>query len=182
MAELADALDSGSNSCKAVQVQVLLPAPKITLIVKWVLFFLWKSGLEPEKVWAKRKQFGELFSAKSGETGTECEALGRRAKSMRSIRSSPVTRTKIRQSSDCLIFIHCESNGISSAEGAYHHRRWISFRNDEIQNYVLMICNFCEIDYMHSVAVIMTLTYRWELFSKKYCIFANCCAILIMPN
>ena len=29
MAELADALDSGSNSCKAVQVQVLLPAPKI---------------------------------------------------------------------------------------------------------------------------------------------------------
>ena len=27
MAELADALDSGSNSCKAVQVQVLLPAP-----------------------------------------------------------------------------------------------------------------------------------------------------------
>ena len=29
MAELADALDSGSNSRKAVEVQVLLPAPKI---------------------------------------------------------------------------------------------------------------------------------------------------------
>ena len=27
MAELADALDSGSNGCKAVQVQVLSPAP-----------------------------------------------------------------------------------------------------------------------------------------------------------
>ena len=30
MAELADALDSGSNSRKAVQVQVLLPAPNST--------------------------------------------------------------------------------------------------------------------------------------------------------
>ena len=29
MAELADALDSGSSLCKEVQVQVLLPAPKI---------------------------------------------------------------------------------------------------------------------------------------------------------
>ena len=29
MAELADALDSGSNGRKAVQVQVLLPAPRI---------------------------------------------------------------------------------------------------------------------------------------------------------
>ena len=29
MAELADALDSGSNGRKAVQVQVLLPAPSI---------------------------------------------------------------------------------------------------------------------------------------------------------
>ena len=28
MAELADALDSGSSLCKEVQVQVLLPAPK----------------------------------------------------------------------------------------------------------------------------------------------------------
>ena len=30
MAELADALDSGSNGRKAVQVQVLLPAPNST--------------------------------------------------------------------------------------------------------------------------------------------------------
>ena len=50
-----------------------------------VFFVVLKStGLEPEKVWALRKQFGELFLAKSGEAGTECEALGRRANSMRS--------------------------------------------------------------------------------------------------
>ena len=33
--------------------------------------------------------------------------------------SIPVTSSKIRQSSDCLIFIHCESNGISSAVRLY---------------------------------------------------------------
>ena len=32
MAELADALDSGSNGRKAVQVQVLLPAPTLKAI------------------------------------------------------------------------------------------------------------------------------------------------------
>ena len=41
MAELADALDSGSNGRKAVQVQVLLPAPKIDkphmLLVDFIL-------------------------------------------------------------------------------------------------------------------------------------------------
>ncbi len=36
MAELADALDSGSNGRKAVQVQVLLPAPTFNL-VDWLI-------------------------------------------------------------------------------------------------------------------------------------------------
>ena len=34
MAELADALDSGSSSFIAVQVQVLLPAPEIEIVRK----------------------------------------------------------------------------------------------------------------------------------------------------
>ena len=51
-------------------------------------------------------------------------------------------------------FIHCESNGISSAAGcisstrqrrvvSHHTFRRVSksFRNDDIQNFVLMICN-----------------------------------------
>ncbi len=50
MAELADALDSGSNSCKAVQVQVLLSAPKTSNPLLWVAcFFVCEevTGLEP---------------------------------------------------------------------------------------------------------------------------------------
>ena len=49
MAELADALDSGSNSCKAVQVQVLLSAPKTRKSLLWFacLFLLSVTGLEP---------------------------------------------------------------------------------------------------------------------------------------
>ena len=39
MAELADALDSGSNGRKAVQVQVLLPAPYKDTIEIWTLNF-----------------------------------------------------------------------------------------------------------------------------------------------
>ena len=43
MAELADALDSGSNGRKAVQVQVLLPAPSLkALYVKALGFFIGK--------------------------------------------------------------------------------------------------------------------------------------------
>ena len=45
-----------------------------------------------------------------------------------------------------IFFIHCESNGISSPLGVYHHRRCISsaigcvlFRNDDIQTFGLMI-------------------------------------------
>lgn len=47
MAELADALDSGSNGRKAVQVQVLLPAPKKQScpLGVWLLF---RTGLEPQ--------------------------------------------------------------------------------------------------------------------------------------
>ena len=37
MAELADALDSGSNGRKAVQVQVLLPAPYRVFITDLML-------------------------------------------------------------------------------------------------------------------------------------------------
>ena len=50
MAELADALDSGSNGRKAVQVQVLLPAPKQQKSDSFgFLLFLCmeKKGLEP---------------------------------------------------------------------------------------------------------------------------------------
>ena len=53
MAELADALDSGSNGRKAVQVQVLLPAPYrvfITDLMLWTLDFLcffWRAGISP---------------------------------------------------------------------------------------------------------------------------------------
>ncbi len=40
MAELADALDSGSNSRKAVEVQVLLPAPS-KKDTRQGVFFIW---------------------------------------------------------------------------------------------------------------------------------------------
>ena len=40
MAELADALDSGSNGRKAVQVQVLLPAPYWNASIDTILAFL----------------------------------------------------------------------------------------------------------------------------------------------
>ncbi len=43
MAELADALDSGSNSCKAVQVQVLLSAPKNDLFRQVVFLSIAKA-------------------------------------------------------------------------------------------------------------------------------------------
>ena len=45
MAELADALDSGSNSCKAVQVQVLLPAPTVSIHLTWVLIFYFQKSV-----------------------------------------------------------------------------------------------------------------------------------------
>ena len=47
MAELADALDSGSNGRKAVQVQVLLPAPEQNSIfdpIKDAVLFLCKTS------------------------------------------------------------------------------------------------------------------------------------------
>ena len=68
---------------------------------------------------------------------------------------SPNAPPKNRQATTCRFFIHCESNGISSALWAgSHHRRCLSsavgcilFRNDDIQgfrlgdiqNFVLMI-------------------------------------------
>ena len=54
MAELADALDSGSNGRKAVQVQVLLPAPDTGFFAEskrlCVFLFDTKTGLEPFKI------------------------------------------------------------------------------------------------------------------------------------
>ena len=38
------------------------------------------------------------------------------------------------------VYHHCTKCGV------YHHRRCIPLRLDDIQNFVLMICNFCEID------------------------------------
>ena len=35
---------------------------------------------------------------------------------------------------------------IITLQRVYHHRRCIPLRLDDIQNFVLMICNFCEID------------------------------------
>ena len=61
-----------------------------------------------------------------------------------------------------IFFIHCESNGISSrGQRVYHHRRCISsaegciFRNDDMQHFVLMICNFFKIDDMQGFALIL---------------------------
>lgn len=56
MAELADALDSGSNFRKEVEVQILLPAPsrrtqKERIKLRRVCLFLWKTAL-----------FGTIFS------------------------------------------------------------------------------------------------------------------------
>ena len=66
VAELADALDSGSNECKFMWVQVPFSAPKIERPLLWLLYFLINMGLEPERVWALRKQSGGLFLARSG--------------------------------------------------------------------------------------------------------------------
>ena len=72
----------------------------------------------------------------------------------RSAVRSRLSPPKIRRFEIGGFFIHCESNGISSPSGVYHHALacissaivCILFRNDDIQNSVLMICNFFEID------------------------------------
>ncbi len=56
--------------------------------------------------------------------------------------SNPVISTKNPRSSERGFFIHCESNGISSPIGVYHHASacissavgCIFFRNDDMQN------------------------------------------------
>ena len=76
-------------------------------------------------------------------------------------------------------FIHCESNGISSTMAnlplLYHispsglhiitrQRVSKSFRNDDIQQLILlMICNLCEIDDIHSSAVMIVHLVRFAL-------------------
>jgi len=75
--------------------------------------------------------------------------------------------TKNRQVSTCRFFIHCESNGISSrfsvhiikggraAFVSHHTFRCVSksFRNDDIQHFVLMIYNSYGIDDIHTYGV-----------------------------
>ena len=70
--------------------------------------------------------------------------------------SNPLGRAKKSKSSDLDFFIHCESNGISSAVRLYIINNGVPllylitplgvyqqfFRNDDIQDFVLMICNF----------------------------------------
>ena len=70
--------------------------------------------------------------------------------------SSPVVRTKKVVSIGYDFFYPSRRLGISSPHevwwissalwAVYHHRRCIPLRLDDIQNFVLMICNFCEID------------------------------------
>ena len=65
MAELADALDSGSNGRKAVQVQVLLPAPRIDKRT-CCLSILFSANTESAGLAAARSRSGSL--AASGHT------------------------------------------------------------------------------------------------------------------
>ena len=87
------------------------------------------------------------------------------------IGSIPTVSTKKSRSKERDFFIHCESNGISStmanlpllyliSPSGLHiitrQRVLKSFRNDDIQQLtLLMICNFCEIDDIHSFAVML---------------------------
>ena len=48
MAELADALDSGSSRSNSVEVQVLLPAPRKTLRIEFLKVFCFRAAL---KLW-----------------------------------------------------------------------------------------------------------------------------------
>ena len=64
------------------QVRALSPRPKFQIRpLGWVWNFLY-AGREPEKVCSVKKQSGGLFLAKSAQSGTEGEALGRQADSM----------------------------------------------------------------------------------------------------
>ena len=69
MAELADALDSGSNECKFVRVQVPSSAPKTSAhLMVWGCLFIW--DLNPKRVRSVKKQSGGLFLAPKSEAGT----------------------------------------------------------------------------------------------------------------
>ena len=83
--------------------------------------------------------------------------------------SIPTVSTKKCKSKDLHFFIHCESNGISSAVRLYiitrsvyiiNRRLHKRFRNDDIQRLVpLMICNSNGIDDIHGSAVIFDIVH-----------------------
>ena len=99
-------------------------------------------------------------------------------------------------------FIHCESNGISPRSMRVYHQHGNAvlylitplgvyqtiFRNDDIQNFVLMICNSCGIDDIQCSALIFCRFYviiharRWYLMRKILDkMFANKKLSLIIP-
>ena len=122
----------------------------------WFFFnFVWL-GLEPERVWRWEKQYGVLFFSQSAQAGTECKALGRQADSMRSRRQVPSLAPKNRLVKASRFFYplwkqwYIINNGNFAivvshqfVRTVYHHALACikNFRNDDIQNFVLMICN-----------------------------------------
>ena len=71
-------------------------------------------------------------------------------------------------------FIQADRLGISSrisvyiiAVGVYHHTKCVFCRLDDIQNFVLMICNSNGIDDMHGFAVISP-TFEWVFLFYGY--------------
>ena len=83
------------------------------------------------------------------------------------------TGSKSRQNSSefCRLFIHCESNGISSRFSVYIIAEGVSHQPQAVFSFAMMICkayalviyNFCEIDDIHGFAVIL----RQEFNSKR---------------
>ena len=103
--------------------------------------------------------------------------------------STPVPCTKKTMENDTfsiVFFIHCESNSISSPLGVYHHRRCSSsavgcilFRNDDIQNFVLIICNFFEIDDIQGSALIFYVNLTVNRTCRWFHLRCHSCCIVV---